>query len=103
MNDAQIEKLLKLDPDKVQNDAMKTAIVEANRLKKEREAEKVVLFLQQGQDRIDHMVRNLRHLRKQEADAKEALKKFSASFDAFMKDGDVVAFQKAMKEADTEY
>lgn len=103
MNDAQIEKLLKLDPDKVQNDAMRAAIVEANRLKKEREAEKVVKFLQQGQDRIDSLVRNLRHLRKQEAEAKESLKKFSSAFDAFMKDGDVVAFQKAMKEAEIEY
>jgi hypothetical protein len=94
MNDKQIEQLLKIDPDKVQNDTMKAAIQEAKRLRKKQQEEKVVALLQRGQTQIDSLVANLRAIRQQEAEIKKKLMKFSEIFEDFIKNGDAANFEQ---------
>lgn len=93
-NESEINRLVNIDPTKVQAPALKAALELHRKQVEEREAKQALERISEMETIVNRQVERLRAIRQQERDAKENLVKLIAAKEQFFKDGDWAAFVK---------
>jgi len=94
MKKNEIERLVDMDPNKVQAPALKAALELHQKQQAERDAQQALSRISEIENIVGREVHKLREVRKEERRIKERLERIVAAKEQFFKDGDWSAFVK---------
>lgn len=101
MNNAEINKLVNQDPNKIQSSVLQAALSELRERENKRKTEEAIGNLQEVNRVVDGAVNNLRVARQVEKKAKNLLVRIAAARDNFFKTGDMQKFSEEYRAAIT--
>lgn len=99
MNNAEINKLVNQDPNKIQSSVLQAALSELRERENKRKTEEAIGNLQEVNRIVDGAVNNLRVARQVEKQAKNLLVRVAAARDNFFKTGDMQKFSEEYRVA----
>jgi hypothetical protein len=95
-NENRINMMLAQDPTKIDNKVLRAAVEQVQKENEQRQIREAIANLQLVQNHTARAVEALRNARKAEASAKKYLVAVDAAQQQFMKDGDKMAYDKAV-------
>ena len=99
MNNAEINKLVNQDPNKIQSSVLQAALSELQERENKRKTEEAIRNLQEVNNVVNSAVHNLRVARQVEKKTKAFLVRVAAARDNFFKTGDMQKFSEEYRVA----